>query len=63
MKFRASPQHMKPMLIVVDWKYYIEHGGEIEAWADKCTPGWQLTGMILEFKSEEDRLAFLLRWD
>lgn len=48
---------------MVDYKYYIEHGEEIEAWADKCVPGWKLTGMILEFKSEEDRLAFLLRWD
>lgn len=63
MKFRASPDHMKPMLIVVDWKYYIEFGEEIEDWANRCTPGWQLTGMILEFKNEEDRLAFLLRWD
>lgn len=54
---------MKPYVIVVDWKYYVEHGEAIEAWADKCVPGWKLTGMILEFKSEKDRLAFLLRWD
>ena len=63
MKFICGAEFMTPIVIVKDWKYYIEHGEEIEAWADKCTPGWKLTGMILEFKSEEDRLAFLLRWD
>lgn len=63
MKFRPTVGYMKPMLVVADWKYYLEHGEEIEEWADKCTPGWQLNGMILQFVSEEDRLAFLLRWD
>ncbi len=63
MRFRCTPEQMKPFVIVVDWKYYIAHGEEIEEWCDKCVPGWQLTGMILEFKNEEDRLAFLLRWD
>lgn len=63
MKFKCSPQHMKPMLVVVDYKYYLDNESQIAEWADKCTPGWQLLGMILEFKSEEDRLAFLLRWD
>ena len=63
MRFRCLPDQMKPYVIVVDWKYYIEYSEEIESWADKCTPGWKLTGMILEFSSEQDRLAFLLRWD
>lgn len=54
---------MKPMLVVIDYKYYLDNELEIAEWADKCTPGWQLLGMILEFVSEEDRLAFLLRWD
>ena len=36
---------------------------EITEWADRCTPGWTLTGMILMFKSDQDRLAFILRWD
>lgn len=63
MKFRTSPQHMKPMIVVVDYKYYLANEKDITEWCDKCVPGWNLMGMILEFKSEEDRLAFLLRWD
>lgn len=63
MRFRCTPEQMKPFVIIVDYKYYLEYEIEIENWANKCTPGWSLTGMILEFKSEQDRLAFLLRWD
>ncbi len=54
---------MKPFVIVQDYKYYLANEQEINKWADRCTPGWNLKGMILEFKSEEDRLAFLLRWE
>ncbi len=54
---------MKPFVIVVDYKYYLDNEQDINEWCDKCTPGWKLTGMIVEFNSEEDRLAFLLRWD
>jgi hypothetical protein len=63
MKFSVSPQHMKPFVIVVDYKFYIENEQEIKEWANQCTPGWELTGMVLEFKNEQDRLAFLLRWN
>ncbi len=63
MRFQCSPEHMKPFVIVVDYKFYVENEQEINDWANKCTPGWKLTGMILEFKNEQDRLAFLLRWD
>ncbi len=54
---------MKPFVVVQDYKYYLANEQEINEWADKCTPGWTLTGMILQFKTEQDRLAFLLRWD
>lgn len=63
MKFRTSPQHMKPFVIIVDYKYYLNNEEDIVEWCDKCVPGWEQAGMVLEFKSEEDRLAFLLRWD
>ena len=63
MKFRVSPQHMKPFLIVFDYKFYLENEKDITNWANQSTPGWALTGMVLEFKNEQDRLAFLLRWD
>jgi hypothetical protein len=63
MRFQCSPEHMKPFVIVVDYKFYVGNEQEINDWANKCTPGWKLTGMILEFKNEQDRLAFLLRWD
>ncbi len=63
MRFRCTPNQMKPFVIVVDYKYYLDNEQDINEWCDKCTPGWKLTGMIVEFNSEEDRLAFLLRWD
>lgn len=62
MRFITSPQHMKPFVIVADYKFYVENEQDINEWCDKCVPGWKLTGMIVEFMSEEDRLAFLLRW-
>jgi len=63
MKFQVSPQHMKPFVIVIDYKFYVGNEQEITAWANQCTPGWVLTGMVLEFKNEQDRLAFILRWN
>lgn len=63
MRFRCTPEQMKPFVIIVDYKYYLSNEQDIIEWCDKCVSGWKLTGMIVEFKSEEDRLAFLLRWD
>ena len=63
MRFRCTPDQMKPYLVIMDYKYFLINEEEIVEWSTKCVPGWKLTGMILEFKSEEDRLAFLLRWD
>jgi hypothetical protein len=53
---------MSPFVIVKDYNYYLTNEPEISEWADRCTPGWTLTGMILMFKSDQDRLAFILRW-
>ena len=63
MRFICTPNQMKPFVIVQDYKYYLANEQEINEWADKCTPGWNLKGMILEFRNEQDRLAFLLRWE
>jgi hypothetical protein len=54
---------MKPFVIVADYKFYLDNEKEIAEWACQCTPGWALTGMVLEFKNEQDRLAFILRWN
>lgn len=62
MRFRCSPQHMKPFVIIVDYKFYLDNEKEIAAWANRCTPGWVITGMVLEFKNEQDRMAFMLVW-
>jgi hypothetical protein len=64
MRFRVySNNYMKPFVIVNDYKFYIANEQEIKDWASQCTPGWAITGMVLEFKNEQDRLAFLLRWN
>lgn len=62
MRFSYSPQHTKPFIIVADYNFYIENEQEIIDWANQCTPGWEITGLVLEFKTEQDRMAFLLRW-
>ena len=62
-KFRPSPAYMGPMLIIHDWKYYIKNEQDINAWLNKCTPGWYLEGMVLTFDSDRDRVMFLLRWE
>lgn len=62
MRFRCSPQHMKPFVIIVDYKFYLDNEKEIADWANRCTPGWVITGMVLEFKNEQDRMAFMLVW-
>lgn len=62
MRFRTSPQHMKPFVIIVDYKFYLANEKEIIDWANQCTPGWAITGMVLEFKNEQDRMAFMLVW-
>jgi hypothetical protein len=56
-------KNIAPMLVIKDWRYYVDHQMEIEDWTNKYTPGWLLTGLILTFKNEADRLAFLLRWE
>ena len=63
MRFRCSPQHMKPFVIIIDYNFYLDTEDDIKQWANQCTPGWERAGMILEFTNEEDRLAFLLRWN
>lgn len=62
MRFCCTPVHMNPIVIVIDYKYYIDNEQYITEWCDKCVPGWHIAGMLIEFKSEEDRVAFLLRW-
>ncbi len=63
MRFVCSSDFMKPFLIVRDYNYYLDNEHDINEWCDKYVPGWKLTGMIVEFKSEKDRFAFLLRWE
>jgi hypothetical protein len=54
---------MKPFVIIIDYNFYLDTEDDIKQWANQCTPGWERAGMILEFTNEEDRLAFLLRWN
>ena len=49
-------------LLIVEFRYYISYQQDIEEWANTCTPGWELQGCVLRFKSDSDRLLFLLRW-
>ena len=66
MKFFVCPpdqfDHSDLSLFIVEPDYYVSYQQDIEEWANKCTPGWELQGCVLRFKSDNDRLLFLLRW-
>lgn len=49
-------------LIVVDYMFYTENQHHIEKWLNECPSGWTIEGSILFFKTDYDRLLFLLRW-
>lgn len=63
MRFVCSADFMKPFLVVRDYNFYLDNEQDIIDWCNNCVPGWEIVGMIIYFKSEQDRLAFLLRWE
>lgn len=57
-------------LLIVDFAYYAKHEMEIDEWIinnSNTTPEIvnrsRRTGLIIDFKTESERTAFLLRWE
>lgn len=51
-----------PMLLIADYRYWIDNEQEILDWFSESNIKYAQTGMILEFESNEDKMMFLLRW-
>jgi hypothetical protein len=49
-------------VIIFDYKFYDYNEKEVVDWLNAFTPGWCRIGLVLTFKTEQDRLLFLLRW-
>ena len=50
------------ILICADYVFAYDHAPEMREWLRDNTPGAVWTGMIIEFKTEQDMVLFLLRW-
>lgn len=59
-----SPVNNNYMLVIADYKHWVDHQTAIEQWMRDTLPRGtdHQTGMILTFDNEEQRNWFLLRW-
>jgi hypothetical protein len=51
-----------PLLLISDYSFWIDNEEDIFDWCTESRVQCTLTGMILEFESQEDKMMFLLRW-
>lgn len=49
-------------LIVANSSWFVTNRVEIEHWCKEAGNSGFLQGMILRFKTDEDRLSFIMRW-
>lgn len=52
----------KHMLLIVDPEWWTNNESLIVDWCTATDNSLNLTGMILEFDSKEDKMMFMLRW-
>jgi hypothetical protein len=52
----------KPMLLISDYRFWIDNEEQIFDWCTESRIQCILTGMILEFESQEEKMMFMLRW-
>jgi hypothetical protein len=52
----------QPMLLISDYRFWIDNEEDIFDWCTESRVQCTLTGMILEFESQEDKMMFMLRW-
>lgn len=50
------------LIMIVDAEWYLNNETDINAWAESSNINVTRSGMILEFKSQEDKMMFMLRW-
>ena len=49
-------------MLISDYRWWNEYEPEIQAWAKECLDGFSIEGMVVKFKTEEERNFFLMRW-
>lgn len=49
-------------LMIMDWRFYVRYETDITNWMGQHLSGWQRQGMVLHFSNDNERTAFLLRW-
>ena len=52
----------QPMLLITDFIFWYQNEEQILDWCTESRVQCTLTGMILEFESQEDKMMFMLRW-
>ena len=55
-------QFGNPMLLITDFIFWYENEEQIFDWCTESRVQCTLTGMIIEFESQEDKMMFMLRW-
>jgi len=51
-----------PMLMICDPKFWSENEEQIFDWCTESRIQCTLTGMIIDFESQADKVMFMLRW-
>ena len=54
--------HQRYILLITDPIYWLNNEQDIVDWFTVSNVKYNLSGMILEFDSQEDKMMFLLRW-
>jgi hypothetical protein len=55
-------QFGNPMLLITDFIYWYQNEEQIFDWCTESRIQCTLTGMIIEFESQQDKMMFMLRW-
>ena len=48
--------------VISDYNFYMRNQEDLESWCKDNCPDWRREGMMLFFKTSEERTMFLLRW-
>ena len=49
-------------ILVSDYSWYNSNYSDIKVWAKQCLDDFKTEGMVIKFKTAEDRNFFLMRW-
>jgi hypothetical protein len=50
------------LLLIADPEWYLTNEEAIKTWSEHSGIDFTINGMVLEFKSQEDKMMFMLRW-